>query len=214
MTNSNLVWHAQASNRLPILAANIKDHVAAAEWATRRGLKHALAAGALLIEAKDLVAHGEWLPWLHANCRVSARQAQTFMRLARNRHKLDTLKSAATAYLTVAAAEALVGRPRREQPRGLPGQMDLLGGPEVTGPAAKSERPTCKSEPPSPKSERAISPLSDRDRVHRLIHDLQGMRTAAIRCSGATTDTVMLGEVITVLKKHLACLYSYCNLQA
>src|SRR5262249_4463062 len=67
-----------------------------------------------------------------ANCRVGARQAQTFMRLARNRHKLEALtKTRSDSYLTIAAAEALVGCPRPERPRGLPGQLDMLGGEEV-----------------------------------------------------------------------------------
>lgn len=120
------------ANRLPILAAGINDHLAAAEAATKRGLEHAIAAGALLTEAKGLVDHGDWLPWLEAHCRVGARQAQTFMRLARNRHKLDAIKNEFTAHLTIATAEALVGRPKPERPHGLPGQMDMLGGQEVT----------------------------------------------------------------------------------
>jgi DUF3102 family protein len=116
------------SNRLPVIAASINDHLAAAEAATRRGLEHAIAAGALLIEAKELVAHGEWLPWLRVNCRIGERQARTYMRLARNRHRLE---SAVAADLTIAAAEALVGKPKPERPHGLPGQLDLLGAPEV-----------------------------------------------------------------------------------
>src|SRR5262249_14406119 len=50
--------------------------------------------------------------------------------------KLETIKSAETADLTIAAAEALVGKLRPERPRGLPGQLDMLGGEEiVAGPA-------------------------------------------------------------------------------
>jgi len=71
------------SNRLPIIASSINDHLAAAEQATKRGLEHAIAAGALLIEAKSLVDHGGWLPWLEANCRVGVRQAQTESALGR-----------------------------------------------------------------------------------------------------------------------------------
>jgi hypothetical protein len=120
------------SNRLPVIAATINDHAAAADAATRRGLEHAVAVGLLLLEAKGLVDHGGWIPWLEANCRVGARQAQTFMRLARNRHRLEAIKNeSAAAYLTIAAAEALVGRPRPERPRGLPGQLDMLGGEDV-----------------------------------------------------------------------------------
>jgi Protein of unknown function (DUF3102) len=119
------------SNRLPVLAATINEHLEAVETAIRRGLDNAIAAGLLLVEAKELVAHGEWLPWLKANCRLSERQARTYMRLARHRHRLE---SAVTADLTIAAAEALVGRPRPECPNGLPGQLNLLGGPEVPVP--------------------------------------------------------------------------------
>jgi hypothetical protein len=109
--------------------------------------------------------------------------------------------------LTIAAAEALVGRPKAERPHGLPGQLDLLGAPEVIA-------PTSEPEPPTPQAERAIPPLGDRDRVHRLIRDLQWVRTAMIRHTEertfpATTNIVMLSDVITVLKKHLAYLYSY-----
>jgi DUF3102 family protein len=123
---------ADGSNRLPILASSINEHLIAAEAATRRGLEHAIAAGLLLIEAKELVGHGEWLAWLQANCQtIGQRQAQTYMRLARNRHRFDATKNAATAHLTIAAAEAVVGRPRPERLHGLPGQLDLLGDPEV-----------------------------------------------------------------------------------
>jgi hypothetical protein len=120
------------SNRLPILATSINEHLKAAETATRHGLEHAIAAGLLLLEAKELVGHGEWLAWLQANCRLGQRQAQTYMRLARNRHRLEAVKNAVAAHLTIGAAEMLVGRPRPERRRGLPGQIDLLGGPEVT----------------------------------------------------------------------------------
>jgi hypothetical protein len=126
------------SNRLPIIANSINEHLAAAEQATKRGLEHAIAAGMLLIEAKELVAHGQWLEWLQANCpAVGHRQAQTYMRLARHRHWLETFKNAATAHLTIAAAEALVGRPGPEWPHGLPGQLDIFGG-EVLPPPAEA----------------------------------------------------------------------------
>src|SRR5262245_23407535 len=107
-----------SSNRLPVIAASINDHLAAAEAATRRGLEHAVAAGQLLIEAKELVGHGEWLAWLQTNCHVGIRQAQAFMRLARHRHRLDSLKYAPSAHLTIHAAEALVGKPKPERPHG------------------------------------------------------------------------------------------------
>jgi hypothetical protein len=190
------------ANRLPVIASSINDHLAAAEQATKHGLEHAIAAGLLLLEAKDLVGHGAWITWLEANCRVGVRQAQTFMRLARNRHKLDALKCEATAYLTVTAAEALVGRPKPERPYGLLGQLDLLGGPEVVA-------PTSKPEPLPPKAGKATSPLGNPDQVHRLIRDLQRVRTAVIRDHFSRDHILMLGDAVTILKKHLAHVYSY-----
>ena len=55
-TSSNLYPH------LRHLAKTVNDHLAAAEAATRKGLEHAIAAGVLLLEAKDLVEHGDWIP--------------------------------------------------------------------------------------------------------------------------------------------------------
>src|SRR5262245_37386076 len=104
---------AQArSNRLPVIAASINDHLIAAKGSVWRGVEHAIAAGLLLMEAKEIVAHGEWIPWLQANCEIGPRQAQTYMRLARNRHKVEAIKTRCDSYLTIAAAEALVGKPR------------------------------------------------------------------------------------------------------
>jgi Protein of unknown function (DUF3102) len=149
---------AVGGNRLPVLASTINAHLTEAEAATRRGLEHAIAAGLLLIEAKELVSHGEWIAWLQANCQIGQRQAQTYMRLARNRHRFDATKNAATAYLTIAAAEAIVGRPRPERPHGLAGQLDLLGGPEITAP------PRCvvRGFPPIP-----------RDRLREMITEIE-----------------------------------------
>jgi hypothetical protein len=36
-----------------------------------------------LAEAKAMLAHGQWLPWLRENCDVSARTAQSYMQLAK-----------------------------------------------------------------------------------------------------------------------------------
>jgi Protein of unknown function (DUF3102) len=178
------------SNRLPIIAIGIKERLAAAESATRRGLEHAIAAGLLLIEAKELVAHGEWLDWLQTNCQLSQRQAQTYMRLARKRHIVGALKNAATAHLTITAAEALVGKPKPERPHGLPGQLDLLGLPPVP--------------PPSP-----IVPAATPDHApFDLIADLE-QALAVIRAVGRKfpkrgAQLHATASTITVSRQHLS----------
>ncbi len=51
--------------------------------AKRTGGEAILTIGRCLIEAKDLLPHGEWLPWLNEQVELSERTAQKFMRLAR-----------------------------------------------------------------------------------------------------------------------------------
>ena len=51
--------------------------------AKRTGGEAILTIGRCLIEAKDMLPHGEWLPWLNDQVELSERTAQKFMRLAR-----------------------------------------------------------------------------------------------------------------------------------
>jgi hypothetical protein len=89
---------AQAGdNSLPDLAARIK----AEHEAVGAAMKHAIAAGELLAEAKSKVPHGEWLPWLEANCEMSERTAQAYMRIARELGKLEPAKAQRVADLSV-----------------------------------------------------------------------------------------------------------------
>ena len=60
-----------------------------------------LAIGHRLIEAKSLLAHGEWLPWLTEQVEFSERSAQTFMRLAREWSNPQTLADLGAAKVLV-----------------------------------------------------------------------------------------------------------------
>jgi hypothetical protein len=90
----------ELSNSLSDLAARIR----AAHQAVGDAMKHAIAAGELLIEAKEQVAHGEWLPWLEKHCELSGRTAQAYMRLARELGKMDPAKAQRVADLSVREA--------------------------------------------------------------------------------------------------------------
>jgi Protein of unknown function (DUF3102) len=79
----------EGSNRLPELAARIKAEHEATAISLRRGVQHGMAAGDLLIEAKALLKHGQWLPWLRDHCAMSERSAQLYMRLAKNRTEIE-----------------------------------------------------------------------------------------------------------------------------
>ena len=76
---------------LVALAADIRREVQAAEADFQSAVAHAIRAGELLIEAKAQVRHGEWMPWLEANCPLGEREARNYMRLARNRQRVADL---------------------------------------------------------------------------------------------------------------------------
>lgn len=97
------------SNRLPVLAASINAEHDECLVAMRQSLSHALAAGDMLVEAKSLIAHGQWLPWLAENCTIPKRTAQLYMRLAKHRDLIEA-KSADVALLTIQAAVELIDR--------------------------------------------------------------------------------------------------------
>jgi hypothetical protein len=87
-------------NSLPDLAARIRAEHEAADSALKDGLKHALAAGGLLIEAKVKLKHGQWAAWLAEHCSISERTAQCYMRVARSLGNLEAVKAQRVADLS------------------------------------------------------------------------------------------------------------------
>ena len=59
--------------------------------AKRAGGEAILTIGRCLIEAKNMLPHGEWLPWLNERVELSERTAQKFMKLAREWSNPNTL---------------------------------------------------------------------------------------------------------------------------
>ena len=78
--------------------------------AKRAGGEAILTIGRCLIEAKDMLSHGEWLPWLTEKVEFSPRTAQNFMRLAREWSNTQTL-----ADLGASKALALLALPPEER---------------------------------------------------------------------------------------------------
>ena len=126
--NTEIDLPAQAgSNSLPDLAARIRAEHEATISHLRQGAQHAMAAGDLLREAKALVKHGQWLPWLKENCAIAERTAQQYMRLANNRDLIERRNPHDHADLTIAGALELLA-PLKSHPL----KDDLI--PEFTGP--------------------------------------------------------------------------------
>ena len=78
--------------------------------AKRTGGEAILTIGRCLIEAKDLLPHGEWLPWLTERVEFSPRTAQNFMRIAR-----EWTNTQALADLGASKALSLLALPPEER---------------------------------------------------------------------------------------------------
>jgi hypothetical protein len=76
--------------KLAQLAVDIRQHLHASAAS-------AIEAGRKLIEAKEMLQHGEWLPWLRDHIGIGERTAQDYMRLAR-----DPMRSVLRIYQSVA----------------------------------------------------------------------------------------------------------------
>jgi hypothetical protein len=96
------------SNSLTDLAARIRQEHEAVSVALKDSVRHAIEAGALLIEAKKQVPHGGWLPWLADHCTISERTAQLYMRCAKNREAIEGQIRNGVADLSLNEAAAML----------------------------------------------------------------------------------------------------------
>lgn len=95
-------------NSLPHLAARIRAAHEAVGLALSESVRHAIAAGELLIEAKAQLQHGQWLPWLRDHCTISERTAQLYMRVAKNRAEIESQMRNDVADLSLNEVAALL----------------------------------------------------------------------------------------------------------
>lgn len=97
---------------LDVLALRINEQQDKIELAWGITLERAKEAGELLIEAKRLVGHGKWLPWLETNCRVCASMAEKYVKIAKG---WDVLAGGDTEHvpnLSIRDAVKLLAKPR------------------------------------------------------------------------------------------------------
>jgi Protein of unknown function (DUF3102) len=103
----------EQSNYLTDLAARIRITHAAVGHAMKSAVENAMATGDLLLEAKEQLDHGQWMPWLREHCQVAERTARLYMRLAKNRAVIELAGD--TANLTLNGAARLLAAPRDEE---------------------------------------------------------------------------------------------------
>lgn len=93
---------------LDTLAVEIREEHEACEHDAQSAVERAIRCGEMLTEAKDKVAHGEWLPWLEANFPAAKTTAQGYMRLAQDGN------AQRVAHLPVREALAELAEPRSD----------------------------------------------------------------------------------------------------
>ena len=77
-----------------------------------QAINSAAECGRLLIEAKAIVPHGEWEPWLEAHTEVGSRQAQKYMRLAEHWTEIEAKCEEGSSLLGVDSALRLIAKPK------------------------------------------------------------------------------------------------------
>ena len=101
---------------LTTLSAEINSLHRSAEHHVEQAIVYAARCGQKLIEAKAKCEHGEWLPWLKANCEVGHPQATKYMRLAKEMPELIDSNIARGQYLpSLRAGIALLAAPEEVQ---------------------------------------------------------------------------------------------------
>jgi hypothetical protein len=91
-----------APSGLADLATRIRNAHSKVVGAFRNTVREAIAAGKLLIQAKDRMPYGDWEPWLKDQCGVAERTARLYMQLARGEAKIeDWMAQAGTGSVTV-----------------------------------------------------------------------------------------------------------------
>ncbi len=126
MKDTNQMTRSNTERVLAGLAQKINEEHAAAQDAQLQSLDHAIKAGERLTEAKAVVAHGQWLPWIKDNCLFSERTVQLYMRLAKHGPDLRE-KSATVADLSLNEAARLVQGEPREKTKGAKPFLDMTG---------------------------------------------------------------------------------------
>lgn len=194
------LFSSNAGPALATLAAEINaEHEAAESYArkaiedVRASIEHARAAGDKLLLAKAGVAHGQWLPWLVANCpKVSIRRAQEYMRVAREWPAIEA-KYADSAHLTIDGALALLAAPTPEPlPPVSAAPPAPATAPPPPAPAAPAPAPAPETPPANPPQK--VSLVEKINREHQLSRS---------KADEAKRHELALGKMLTQVKASM-----------
>ena len=159
--------------------------------AKRAGGEAILTIGRCLIEAKDMLSHGEWLPWLTEKVEFSPRTAQNFMRLAREWSNTQTL-----ADLGASKALALLALPPEERETFLEEHNVVDMSARQLDQAIKERDEARAAAEHAAAEQRAAEQARD-----KMAEDMKFLN---IRLSGATEDREQAMQAVARLEAELA----------
>lgn len=197
-----------ARRGLDSLASRINAAHEAFENSARLMFSYAAEAGELLLNAKEQVEHGEWLPWLKGNFSWSIRLAENYMRLAKGSQEIAA-NSQRVANLSLRGALKLLEKPKKKAakkaaksavPSDLPAvteryeliRADLAS---VNGEVPKESNDWIITDPPYPKE-------------YLPVYDALGSFAARTLKPGGSLLAMVgqsyLPEILAILSNHLA----------
>lgn len=147
--------------------------------------------GRRLIEAKAMLPHGEWLPWLTERVEFSERSAQNLMRLAR-----EWSNPQALADLGATKALTLLALPREER-------EEFLKEHNVVDMSARQLEAAIRERDEALKAAQAAQADAATAEEARAKME-EDMRLLKIRMSGANEDREQAMEAVARLEKELA----------
>lgn len=163
--------------------------------AKRAGGEAILTIGRCLIEAKDMLSHGEWLPWLTEQVEFSPRTAQNFMRLAREWSNTQTL-----ADLGASKALALLALPPEEREQFMEDHKVIDMSARQLEQAIKERDEARASAEQAAAEQRAAEQARD-----KMAEDMKFLN---VRLAGAKEDREQAMQDVARLEKELAELKS------
>src|SRR5262249_6918544 len=116
---AELRTRAEARDAIISLPANRLDEIAREvrelhEKVLQHALPRAIRIGELLIEAKRTAGRGRWISWVKTHCGFGEREAQRYMRVAKN--KSLVIDATPVSHSGVKAASKALAKPRLRSP--------------------------------------------------------------------------------------------------
>ena len=110
----------QTPSLLDLVAAFKKEHEAC-QSASRQALGHAIAAGEILLKAKnarEFALTGGFRKWVQQNCLVSVREAERYVELAKHRGILEEVDATRVSHWSIRGALRLIAEAKKRQAAG------------------------------------------------------------------------------------------------